>query len=80
MLAICAAEAASEYVNLPGGRELYSQDRFAARDVKLTFLSPRSIEYRQFGGPFVPALSIIDVLMFNPADRVRQFLDEFDLA
>ncbi len=80
VLAICAAEAASEYVNLPGGRELYSHDRFAAVGVKLSFLSPRSIEYRQFGGAFVPALSIIDVLMFNPVGRVREFLDGFDLA
>jgi hypothetical protein len=80
VLAICGAERASEYVNLPGGRELYSAAQFAARGVKLSFLQPHPIEYRQFGGPFVPSLSIIDVLMFNPVDRVRSFLDAYDLA
>src|SRR5205814_9405840 len=80
VLAICAAEGASEYINLPGGRDLYSRQRFASQDVKLSFLNPRSIEYRQFGGPFVPSLSIIDVLMFNRAETVRGFLAAYDLT
>jgi len=80
VLAICGAEGASEYVNLPGGRELYSAAQFAAQGVKLSFLEPHAIEYRQFGEPFVPSLSIIDVLMFNPVDRIRGFLDAYDLA
>jgi hypothetical protein len=29
----------------------------------------------QFGRPFVPWLSIIDVLMFNELDTVRAWLD-----
>lgn len=80
VLAICAAEAATDYVNLPGARELYSQEHFAARGIKLWFLQPRPIEYRQFGAPFVPSLSIIDVLMFNPVEGIRSFLDAYDLA
>jgi hypothetical protein len=80
VLAICGAEGASEYVNLPGGRELYSAAQFASHGVKLSFLQPHAIEYRQFGGHFVASLSIIDVLMFNPVDRVRGFLGAYDLV
>jgi hypothetical protein len=80
VLDICAAEHATEYINVPGGRALYSSERFAARAVKLEFLEPRPVEYRQFGSPFVPSLSIVDVLMFNPVETVRGFLTECDLT
>jgi hypothetical protein len=80
VLSICAAEGASEYINVPGGRELYVRERFETCGVQLSFIQPRPIEYRQFGGPFVPWLSIVDVLMFNPVETVRRALDAFDLA
>jgi hypothetical protein len=80
VLAICRAEGASEYINPSGGRELYDRDRFAAEGVRLSFLQPKPIEYRQFNGPFVPWLSIIDVLMFNGRDATRLMLDRYDLA
>jgi hypothetical protein len=80
VLAICKAERASRYVNLAGGRALYSRERFQAEGVELRFIEPRPIEYRQFGAPFVPSLSIVDVLMFNPVERVRQFLGACEVA
>jgi hypothetical protein len=80
VVAICRAESATEYVNAIGGRDLYSRERFEAAGVRLRFIEPRPIEYRQFKDPFVPWLSIIDVLMFNPRDEVRGMLDACDLA
>jgi hypothetical protein len=80
VLAICKAEDATEYINAAGGRELYSRARFEAAGVRLRFIQPASIEYTQFGPPFVPSLSIIDVLMFNPRERVRGFLETYDLT
>jgi hypothetical protein len=80
VLAICRAEQATDYVNAAGGRELYARDRFEAAGVRLHFLQPRTVEYRQFGHPFVPWLSIIDVLMFNPLETVQTFLDACDLT
>lgn len=79
VLDICAREGATAYYNPPGGRELYSQDDFAARGLTLRFLRSRLPGYRQFDHPFVPALSIIDVLMFNPPESVRAMLPEYDL-
>jgi len=80
VLAICQAEGAKEYVNVAGGRDLYSRDRFETEGVRLNFVQPRPLEYPQFRGPFVPWLSIVDVLMFNPRDTVRTFLDAYDLT
>jgi hypothetical protein len=80
VLAICLADRATDYVNASGGRELYDRDRFEAAGLRLHFLQPRQIEYRQFNDPFVPWLSIIDVLMFNPIETVRSFLSACDLT
>lgn len=80
VLAICEALGASRYINSIGGKDLYSREAFAARGIELQFLQARPIEYPQFAHPFVPALSIVDVLMFNPVPVVRGMLTEYDLA
>jgi WbqC-like protein family len=78
--AICAAEGATRYVNAHGGRGMYASERFAAQGVNLSFVEPRPIEYQQFGGPFVPDLSIIDVLMFNSVETVLGYLAACELT
>ena len=80
VLALCGALGATTYINAIGGTALYSAPDFAERGVDLRFLQPRPLEYRQFGEPFVPWLSILDLLMFNPADEVKAMLNEFDLV
>ena len=80
VLSICKAESANEYINVPGGEALYSRERFQARGIGLSFIRPRAVEYRQFGGAFVPWLSVLDVLMFNKPEKVRQDLDAYDLV
>lgn len=80
ILAICEALGATHYINVPGGRALYDQPSFAARGLLLSFIQPRTIEYRQFNKPFVPNLSIIDVMMFNNREKCASLLKEFDLV
>jgi WbqC-like protein family len=75
VLALCKAASASMYVNAVGGQELYNREEFRARRIELKFLKTGPIEYPQFGDPFVPWLSIIDVMMFNPVARIREFLE-----
>jgi hypothetical protein len=75
VLALCEALGATTYINPIGGVELYSREDFAARGIELRFLRPLPLEYPQFGRPFVPWLSIIDVLMLNELDTVRAWLD-----
>jgi hypothetical protein len=79
VLDICAREKATRYINAPGGRELYSPADFAAHGIELRFLRSRLPAYLQFKHEFVPALSILDVLMFNSPGEVGRMLQEYDL-
>ena len=80
ILDICRHEQATQYVNPSGGMALYSREAFAEQGVRLSFLKPQLREYRQFRRPFVPGLSVVDVMMFNSPDRVREMLKDFELA
>ncbi len=74
VLALCQATGASTYINAIGGTDLYERNIFEHRGIKLNFIKSKPFEYPQFSAPFVPWLSIIDVLMFNPLDVVRAHL------
>ncbi len=67
VMALCRAAGADTYVNAIGGVDLYSKEEFLREGVELKFIRMKPLDYPQFGAPFVPALSIVDVLMFNPA-------------
>jgi hypothetical protein len=67
---------AREYVNLPGGEAIFDPSRFKAAGIKLNIRNLPHMEYKCRGYNFVPGLSIIDVLMWNPPDKVKGYLDE----
>lgn len=71
VLALCKAAGANTYVNSIGGMELYSKEAFRAQGIELMFIRSKPFEYAQLGNEFVPWLSIIDVMMFNPIETVR---------
>ena len=77
---IAETRSADLYVNLPGGHPLYDAELFARKSIALRFLEMNDIRYDQRQTEFIPGLSIIDVLMNNSRDRVRQLLDEFVLT
>jgi hypothetical protein len=80
VLSLCEALDATSYVNAIGGVELYSKQVFSDQGIDLNFIKSLPFEYAQYGEPFVPWLSIIDVLMFNPLDQVIQRIRSgFDL-
>jgi hypothetical protein len=76
VLALCKAVGADTYINTIGGVELYAKDDFRIQGIDLKFIKARPFEYAQFGAPFVPWLSIVDVLMFNPLNTVRACINE----
>jgi len=76
VLALCRAVGADTYINTIGGVELYAKDDFRAQGIDLQFIKARPFEYPQFGAPFVPWLSIVDVLMFNSLNTVRSYINE----
>lgn len=74
VLALCKAVGADIYINPIGGMELYAKEDFRENGVELNFIKPQSFEYPQFGSPFIPWLSIVDVMMFNPMDLVHRHI------
>lgn len=71
VLALCTAVDASTYVNAIGGMELYSKETFREKGFDLKFIQTKPFEYSQLGDTFVPWLSIVDVMMFNPLDTIK---------
>lgn len=79
ILEICEKLNATEYYNAIGGIDLYSFDEFKKNGINLSFLKTNDICYKQFNNEFVPNLSIIDVMMFNSKDKIKEMLDDFTL-
>jgi hypothetical protein len=79
VIAICKALHASQYLNPIGGVELYSKDVFNKNGLQLNFIKSNFIEYQQFGKDFVPWLSVIDVLFFNPKEKVQEYLNQYTI-
>jgi len=75
VLALCKAAGTDTYINTIGGVELYSKDDFRIQGIDLQFIKARPFEYAQFSSTFVPWLSIVDVLMFNSLDAVRDCIE-----
>jgi hypothetical protein len=80
VIAICKQLEADVYINAIGGQALYEKKRFLDAGLQLYFLQMRPISYPQFGGDFVPNLSIIDLMMFNSRPQLSKLLGEFALV
>ncbi len=72
VIALCKAMGASRYINAIGGMDLYSGSVFKEHGIALNFIRTAAFEYAQYGAPFVPSLSIVDVMMFNSLENIRQ--------
>lgn len=80
ILAICTELGASQYINVPGGRDLYEREVFSDQGIELSFIEQKETEYSQFVGGFEPNLSIIDVMMFNDQKQCSHLLKEYSLV
>ena len=81
-LNICKAlDDVDEYWNPPGGIEFFDRSKYEKAGIKLCFQKPNLKFYSQRRGPenFIEGLSIIDVLMFNSPEAVREMLDDYEL-
>lgn len=79
LMELCRLTGSDTYINAIGGKELYTKEAFNAAGLKLFFIRMNPVTYPQFGQPFVPGLSIVDVLMFNPKEKVQEMLTEYTL-
>ena len=78
VIAVCREVGAQTYLNPIGGTDLYQAADFAAAGIALRFHSMRPVHYQQGSGPWVPNLSIVDLLMFLGTDGVRALLSQYD--
>ena len=76
---VCRTLGGNEYINAIGGTELYDFEEFRENGIELAFLKTDDIVYPQFGGEFVPSLSIIDVMMFNSVPEIQDMLNRYTL-
>ena len=75
-LRISEAMGAREYVNPAGGAALFDEGKFRESKIKLTIRNLPSFEYSCRGYEFVQNLSIIDVMMWNRPEEIKQYLDD----
>lgn len=73
----CKAHNADVYVNAVGGQALYHFDEFRKHGIKLRFINCHHPEYKQFAGPFIGQLSILDAIMFNSKDELQTMLEQY---
>ncbi|MBO9536356.1 WbqC family protein [Herbaspirillum sp.] len=71
---ISAQMGAGMYINPVGGRDIFNPRSFEERGVELRFLEFSPMTYPTRGFTFEPHLSIIDVLMWNDPEAVRDAL------
>lgn len=65
---------AQEYVNPIGGEHLFMVDEFTQRNITLSFAKFTSYCYQVYGYDFVDGLSILDVMMWNSPEKIREVL------
>ena len=78
VIAFCTALNANEYINPIGGKPLYDKGAFANAGIELWFHRMSDLTYTQFNAPFIPNLSIIDVMMFNSKDKMKELLNMYE--
>jgi len=79
-LMISRAVGAGEYINPAGGAALFDEKRFQEHGIKLAIQSFTNMVYPCGAYQFEPALSIIDVMMWNSPEQIKHYLDTFRLA
>lgn len=71
---------ADTYLNAIGGTELYDSREFELANIDLKFLKQDFDPYDQRKSVFLEGLSIIDVMMYNDPNQIRNMLDHCQLV
>ena len=82
IIEICRRVECTHYVNPSGGRDLYDTDSFASQGIRLSFVNPQFLSYRQhlYQGAFIPGLSILDVIMENSPEQLAEQIRSYTLG
>lgn len=79
-LETCKILGAKIYYNLSGGIEFYDSEKYKQNGIELYFLKLNINEYNQKRSTFEPALSIVDVLMFNDVEQIKDYLNDYEFV
>lgn len=71
-LRISEALGATEYINPPGGADLFDPEKFKAAGIKLTIQPLNEFTYPCGNYQFIPSLSIIDAMMWNSIESIQK--------
>ncbi|MFJ7735123.1 WbqC family protein [Lysinibacillus sp. NPDC097287] len=66
---------ATVYINAIGGKEFYNQQKYQDNGLSIKFINPILTPYEQLKNNFIPGLSIIDVMMFNDKNNIKNMLE-----
>ncbi|MEO8666264.1 MAG: WbqC family protein, partial [Ignavibacteria bacterium] len=77
---ICRIEKSEVYVNPIGGVDLYKKTKFDLNGISLKFIKSNELVYNQSDNSFIPDLSIIDVMMNNSRNSVKNYLNDYTLV
>jgi hypothetical protein len=77
VIELCKARQTTKYINPIGGITLYDKAEFRKEGIELGFLKSNDIIYNQYNNEFIPWLSIIDVIMFNSKEKIKDYLNSF---
>ena len=79
-LHICRAlGGVTEYWNPIGGQNLFDRSKYEASGIRLLFMEQHLTPYDQQREQFTPALSMLDVMMFNGIDTTRSMFEAYEL-
>jgi len=79
VLSLCKEQNADVYINSIGGVELYNKEIFKQNNIELNFIKSNPLQYKQFNSEFISWLSIIDVMMFNSKEQIKEYLNSYTL-
>ena len=80
IIEICRELGSNQYVNLPGGKEIYDKSVFRSLGIDLQFLKIHDFVYDQGVNIFTPQLSILDVLFNLGISRTSEdFLNQYSI-
>lgn len=78
VIEICKKQDAQIYVNASTGEHLYNKDNFRDEGIELIFMKDAcTVQYEQLSKEFIPALSIIDVIMNCSKEDISKLLNDY---
>lgn len=78
-LNISKAVNAKQYINPPGGVQLFDKGKFKREGIKLHFLRNNLTPYNQRRPAFEAGLSIIDTMMFCSPEEIKGLVGDYEL-